>query len=119
MRIATRWMLALGIAALFAAGAFGQLPGGFRLVPNDDKDALAAAKFAAETYSKKEEKVILAKLEKAEVQVVAGRNYRLTMDVQVEGGLRSAQAIVWAKLDRSYELTEWKWKGDVRKDDKK
>lgn len=112
MRFATT-IVCFGIAAVFAAASFGQQVGGFREVPANDKEALAAAKFAVEAHSKKE-KVSLAKLEKAEMQVVAGRNYRLTMLVNVEGGQRTAQATVWAKLDRSYQLTEWKWaKGKV------
>jgi hypothetical protein len=56
---------------------------------------------------------------KAEVQVVAGRNFRLTMDVRVEGGIRKAQAIVWAKLDRTYALTKWEWKGDAQPEEKR
>jgi hypothetical protein len=117
MRIATGFF-AFGIAAVFVSASFAQLVGGYRDLPATDKEALAAAKFAVETHSKKE-KVTLVKLEKAEVQVVAGRNFRLTMDVAVDGGQRTAQAVVWAKLDRSYELTDWKWKSDVRKDEKK
>ncbi|MFO0865627.1 MAG: cystatin domain-containing protein [Gemmataceae bacterium] len=104
-------IVACVIAALFASATFAQLVGGYREMPANDKETLAAAKFAVETHSKKE-KVSLTKLEKAEVQVVAGRNYRLTMDVAVEGGQRKAQAVVWAKLDRSYELTDWKWKSE-------
>ncbi len=91
--------------------------GGYREIPVTDKDAIAAAAFAVETYAKKE-KVTLAKIVKAEVQVVAGRNFRLSIDVRTAGGLRNAQAIVWSKLDRTYELTRWDWRGALRPEDK-
>jgi len=96
----------------FVVRCQGQV-GGFREVPVTDKDAIAATNFAIEEQSKKE-KVALAKMLKAEVQVVAGRNYRINMDVRVAGGIRNAQAIVWAKLDRTNQLTKWEWKGEVQ-----
>jgi Aspartic acid proteinase inhibitor len=105
------------LIGLFAPIGLGQV-GGYREVAVTDKDAIAAASFAIETQGKKE-KVALVKIVKAEVQVVAGRNYRINMDVRVDGGVRSAQAIVWAKLDRTNQLTKWEWKGEVRPEDKK
>ena len=47
-----------------------------------------------------------------------GRNFRLNMDVRVEGGIRTAQATVWAKLDKTHQLSKWEWKGDVREEKK-
>lgn len=40
------------------------------------------------------------------------------MDIRVDGGIRNAQAVIWAKLDRSYQLTKWEWKGEARLEEK-
>jgi hypothetical protein len=96
----------------FVAACLGQA-GGFRELQITDKEVIASADFAIEAHGKKE-KVSLVKILKAEVQVVAGRNFRISMDVRVDGGIRNAQVTVWAKLDKTRELTRWEWKGDIR-----
>lgn len=116
MKSASLKLFALGIVAISATITFAQ-PGGYREIAVTDKAAVAAAEFAIEAQAKKE-KVTLGKIVKAEVQVVAGANYRLTMDVKVEGGIRPAMAVVWSKLDKSYQLSKWEWKGDVRPEKK-
>src|SRR4051794_29001322 len=88
---------------IFAGLALGQRAGGFREVPVTDKDVVAAAKYAVGARKN----TTLVKLVQAEAQVVAGRNYRLTMDVRVDDAAARAVAIVWAKLDGTYELTRW------------
>jgi hypothetical protein len=101
------------LATIFLAGVCqGQPLGGYKAVPVSNKEVVAAAKFAVEAHSKKE-KVSLAKILKAESQVVAGRNFRITMDVRSEGRVRQAVATVWAKLDGTRELTEWEWTTDA------
>lgn len=45
----------------------------------------------------------------AQMQVVAGVNYRLTLRVEDSGKERTASAIVWKKLDGTCELTSWSW----------
>jgi len=101
------------LIGIFTAASLGQLAGGFREVAVTDPDVMAAAKYAVEARSKKE-KLALAQILKAEVQVVAGRNYRILMEVQVDGGIRQALAVVWAKLDGTCEMTKWEWKGEAR-----
>ena len=96
------------------AGMFLAQVGGYREVPVDDKAVIAAADFAVETKSKKD-KVALDKIVKAESQVVAGTNYRLLLSVRTGGGIRQAEVVVWQKLDRTLELTRWKWMGEVVK----
>ncbi len=91
-----------------------QRVGGYAKVAVTDKDVIAAADFAVKVQSKKE-MLMLAKIIKAEAQVVAGRNFRVTMDLHVDGGVRTAEATVWAKLDGTRELTRWEWKGPARK----
>lgn len=87
--------------------------GGKSAISTDDKDVVAVAKFAVEASPPKA-KPTLVKILKAESQVVAGRNYYLTLDVRVKGGIRTAQARVWVKLDGTRELTKWDWSGEVR-----
>jgi hypothetical protein len=87
--------------------------GGFRKVAVTDERVVAAAKFAVEDRGRKE-KVTLVKVLEAEAQVVAGMNYRLLLEVRVDGGTRQAEAVVWAKLDGTHRLTQWDWKGEVR-----
>ena len=89
-----------------------QVVGGYRAIAVTDKDAQVAAELAVESQSKTEKatpKLTLGKITKAEVQVVAGRNFRLQMDVKSGDKVRRAKAVVWAKLDRTHELTSWEW----------
>lgn len=110
------WLLvAFLLVTLAARPSFAQRVGGFRDVPVDDKQLVAAAKFAVEAREKEsKEKTELVKILKGGAQVVAGMNYRIDLDVKVEGGVRTAQAIVWAKLDRTFQLTKWEWQGAAR-----
>jgi len=81
--------------------------GGFSPVAPTDADALAAAKFAV---TKHDAKLTFQAIEKAEHQVVAGMNYRMTLRVLDAGKARQAQAVVWHKLGNAgHELTSWKW----------
>ena len=81
--------------------------GGFSPVAPTDADALAAAKFAV---AKHDAKLTFQAIEKAEHQVVAGMNYRMTLRVLDAGKARQATAVVWHKLGNAgHELTSWKW----------
>ena len=54
----------------------------------------------------------LIKILRAEEQVVAGMNYRLTLKVKVNGKEKQADAVVWWQNWRKpnpYELTSWRW----------
>lgn len=94
--------------------------GGYGTASVDDKGVIEAANFAVKTKAAKEkEKLALVKVLKAESQIVAGRNYKLTLDVRVKGGVRTAQAIVYSKLDGSNELSKWDWAGETRREKKK
>ena len=104
MKTFTAFALALPLLALTA---LAQVPGGFSLVPPPDTQALAAAKFAV---AAQDAKLVFQALEKAERQVVAGLNYRLTLRVTDAGATRRAEAVVWKKLGNAgHELTSWRW----------
>lgn len=94
--------------------------GGFSSASVDDKGVIAAANFAVTAKAAKEkEKLALVKILKAESQIVAGRNYELTLDIRVKGGVRTAQARVYSKLDGTNELSKWDWVGEARPEKKK
>lgn len=97
----------LAVAAL-APNLSAQIPGGFGGVSVKDPDALAAAKFAVTAH---DPKLTFEAIEKVQRQVVAGLNYRLTVKVTENGKARSADAVVWKKLDGTHQLTSWKWLG--------
>ncbi len=95
--------------------------GGYANVPVTDNDVMKAAEFAINAQSEKIQqrgdqqpsKLQLLKILRAEQQVVAGTNYRLTLSVKENGSLqRTAEAIVWEQAWRPnpYELTSWSWK---------
>lgn len=83
--------------------------GGFGDVAVDDAGVVAAAKAAIDAKSK-DEPVTLIKILGAQRQVVAGMNYKLQLRVKSGDAEKDAQAVVWAKLDRSHQLTSWTWK---------
>ncbi len=95
--------------------------GGYAKVPVADSDVIKAAEFAINAQSEtiqqpgdqQPSKLRLLKILRAEQQVVAGTNYRLTLSVKEIGNLqRTAEAIVWWQAWRPnpYELTSWTWK---------
>ncbi len=109
MKLSFRSFARVLVALVSLAAALNlraQLVGGFGPVATTDEQALAAAKFAVTAH---DAKLVFHSLEKAESQVVAGLNYRLTLKVTERGAARRADAVVWRKLDGKSELTSWKW----------
>lgn len=99
--------LLLSLLCLATIAIAQPILGGFSPVAPTDADALAAAKFAV---AKHDAKLTFQAIEKAEQQVVAGMNYRMTVRVLDAGKARQATAVVWHKLGNAgHELTSWKW----------
>jgi predicted neuraminidase len=99
--------LLLSLLCLATIAIAQPILGGFSPVAPTDADALAAAKFAV---AKHDAKLTFQAIEKAEHQVVAGMNYRMTLRVLDAGKARQATAVVWHKLGNAgHELTSWKW----------
>lgn len=84
--------------------------GGYGSVAKTDATVIAAAKFAVAKQSETaDSELSLGKIVKAERQVVAGMNYRICMNVNVEGDEpMSVIAIVYQDLKRNYSLSSWK-----------
>jgi len=87
-----------------------QTPGGYRLVPNDDSESVAAAKFAVREEGQKLGKtIVFTSLVYAQRQVASGTNHKLCMKVKVNGSSKRAETVVYRDLQKQYKLTSWRW----------
>lgn len=98
-------MLAV-LAFVLSQQGWGQVPGGFFASQTSDPHVLAAAKFAV---ASRDPQLKLLGVERAQQQVVAGANFRLTLKLEDHGTNRLAEVVVWRKLDGTHELTSWQW----------
>ena len=86
----------------------GQLAGAYSETSNDNPDAVAAARVAIQKERQKlHARISLVSIKRAEVQVVAGLNYRLCMTVKVKGKTRDITVVVYKSLKQKYSLTSW------------
>ena len=109
LRIRTLPFLYLLVFALVPRTA-AQTPGGYRLVPNDDTEAIAAAKFAVREEGQKLSKtIVFTSLVYAQKQVASGINHKLCMKVKVNGTSKRAETVVNRDPQKQYTLTSWKW----------
>lgn len=104
-------LIALNIVMGVVSGALAQQPpivGGYAETSNTDREVVAAARYAIRAESRKQGvRLSLISIERAEVQVVAGLNYRLRLKVKVNGRTEVATAVVYKNLRRKYSLTSW------------
>ena len=102
-----------GVSAAFtkvAAQTDEPISGGYGTASVTDKEVRKAAAFAVTTRAKRTGKAVtLVSIRKAEIQVVAGLNYRICMRVR-EGrrAVRTATAVVYRDLRKRMSLTRWK-----------
>ena len=86
----------------------GQLAGAYSETSNDNPDAVAAARVAIQKERQAlHVRISLVSIKRAEVQVVAGLNYRLCLTVKVKGKTRDVTAVVYKNLKQKYSLTSW------------
>lgn len=85
-------------------------PGGFGSIDVTDENVILAARVAARRNGATLDKVL-----KAQVQVVAGMNYSLTLSVRIGGELREAQADVFHNLEDEFKVTRWELSADKGK----
>jgi len=97
------------------------MPGGYTAAPVNSKEVVAAAQFAVKAQEKAMQekkntqsvKLKLVKILNARQQVVAGMNFQLNVQVNVNGAKKEAEVIVWWQAWRKpdpYRLTSWNWK---------
>ena len=93
-----------------ASDTLAQRPGGYRLLSNDDPEAVSAAKFAVgekgRTFGKT---IVLTSIAHAQRQLVSGANYKVCLKVRVDGTSKRSEAVVYRNLQKQFSLTGWKW----------
>lgn len=108
--------VALFIILSAASASFAQteqITGGYGDADVKDKDVIAAAKFAVKKGANKEKATIsLINIKQARMQVVAGLNYEVCLEVNVKkSGKKTirkfAKAVVYRNLKNAYSLTSW------------
>lgn len=126
----TKRSVLMPLAGLFlvtAGWAFAGAPklGGDTPAQVTSKEVVAAATFAVtaqeEAMQEKDDpnppKLKLVKILSAQQQVVAGKNFRLKLQVTLNGESREASAVVWWQAWREpgpYQLTSWEWEEDKK-----
>jgi len=83
--------------------------GGYAETAGSDPEVVSAARYATRAQGRRQGALVsLVSIERAEVQVVAGLNYRLRLTVKVKGKTGNATAVVYQNLRRRYSLSDWK-----------
>ena len=116
MKITLRGLVMTGLL-IAAAGMFSaanaQITGGYGDADTKDKDVRAAAAFAVKKLGTDESASIsLVSIDKARMQVVAGLNFELCMEVNVKRGAKKAvrryvKAVVYRDLKNRFSLSRW------------
>lgn len=84
------------------------IAGGYADTSNSDPEVAAAARFAIKTEKQKlHARIALLSIKHAEVQVVAGLNYRLCLRTRIKGKTRNVNVVVYKNLKQKYSLTSW------------
>jgi hypothetical protein len=104
------------IAVCLVSGSFAScqknaLVGAYAKTSVSAPEAKAAAEFAVAAQTAAQKTAIdLIAITAAETQVVAGTNYKLTLEVLIDGKKQSVEAIVWWQAWRQpdpYQLSSW------------
>ena len=123
MKIKSSVLTAFAALLMFWSGSSvcyaqeGQITGGYAKTNAADKNVVAAAKFAVKKRGKMRKAAInLLSIKNAEMQVVAGLNYKICMQVSVKSNSKKAakqfvQVVVYRNLKNVYSLTSWTEKG--------
>ena len=87
----------------------GPITGGYTKVDKTAQDVVKVAKFAVNTQRlKQRRRISLVSVERAETQVVAGRNYRLCLKVKKNKKIQEVTTVVYQDLQQKYSLSSWK-----------
>ena len=85
-----------------------QIAGGYGDTSKTDPETLAAARFAIKQERRKlGRRLSLVSIERAEVQVVAGLNYRLCLKVRLRRKTEEVTVVVYKNLKQKYSLSSW------------
>lgn len=104
-------IIALSIVLSCGGASFAQsvpLAGGYAKTSTGSAEVAAAARFAVRQGALKDGTLnFLDSIQSAEVQVVSGLNYRLSMKVWASGNTKDVRAVVYKNLKGEYSLTSW------------
>lgn len=105
------------VMVLFAFGVlFGcvnavsgqEITGGYGEASKTDAEVVKTANFAVKAQGKKVRKTFkLVSIERAEIQVVSGLNYRLCLKVKNKDKEQEIKVIVYKNLKNKLSLTSW------------
>ncbi|HEX8772934.1 MAG TPA: hypothetical protein VF735_04965 [Pyrinomonadaceae bacterium] len=113
-------IVALSVVLSCATKAFAQnvpMAGAYAKTSPTSHEVVSAARYAAREQGVKERAIIfVGSIKSAEVQVVAGLNYRLSMRVIVYDKPQDVIAVVYKNLEREYSLTSWEVVGKPASD---
>ena len=85
--------------------------GGYAAQATDNAEVVQAAQFAVRQQAQVSgQPVELVAIQAAQVQVVAGMNYRLQLQVKVNGQLLTVTAVVYQDVQQAYSLSQWQAK---------
>lgn len=110
------WRALILIAVLgfgFGLGgvAFAQeqpIAGGWAGTSTTDPEVIAATRFAIARQNRKQgSRISLTSIDRAEVQVVAGLNYKMWLSVKTRGQSQKVTTVVYKNLKGRYALTSW------------
>jgi cystatin-C len=98
------------IASGSQVSAQDDIAGGYADTSVHDKNVRSAAAFAVKQQSKRvRPNYTLVSIRKAEIQVVAGLNYRICMNVRDNRGrVSTTTAVVYKNLKNRLSLTRWR-----------
>ena len=111
------WQALMVVAALsiifgsasLALAQEGAIAGGYSETSSAEPEVIAAARFAVRARARRTGSgVTLLSIERAEVQVVAGLNYRLNLRVKVNHQAENVTTVVYKNLRQKYSLSSWK-----------
>ncbi|HUQ32709.1 MAG TPA: hypothetical protein VM095_11350 [Pyrinomonadaceae bacterium] len=84
------------------------IAGGYAETSKTSPEVVSAARYATRAQGRRQGVLIsLVSIERAEVQVVAGLNYRLQLKIKIKGEPQTVRAVVYQNLRRRYSLTDW------------
>jgi hypothetical protein len=86
------------------------VPGAWGTIDAFSPDVQEAARFAVQTFAvQNKQRVLYKDVTQARLQVVAGLQFELQLQVTWDGTPRTAQARVWRQLNGVYRLQSWDW----------
>jgi hypothetical protein len=104
-------IVALSVATFSAQPVLAQggtIAGGYAKTSTTSPEVVSAARFAAREQAVKDSAIIFVEsVKSAEVQVVAGLNYRLGMRVIVYDKPVDVVAVIYKNLEQAYSLSSW------------